>query len=126
MQVHFAHATRARIGPLDSTSGAPVDIAPAYGAHDAKQAVLGARQVPQRMRPPRDLRIEPGATIAQALQQHCKSRRGCRNIIMWGLACMRSSKDPLLRNTVIHAAVCKAISRRRIAALVAPPLAASN
>ncbi len=47
-------------------TGAPVDVAAAYGAHDAKQAVLGARQVPQRVRPPRDLRIEPGAASAQS------------------------------------------------------------
>ena len=62
MQVHIALASRARNGPLGSRSGAPVDVAAAHCAHDAKQAVLGARQVPQRVRPPRDLRIEPGAS----------------------------------------------------------------
>ena len=59
-----------------------MDVAAAYGAHDAKQAVLGARQVPQRVRPPRDLCIEPGAASWQTRQQEQSrsSRTYCRHL----------------------------------------------
>jgi hypothetical protein len=58
--------------PRAPVPGAPVDVAAAQGPHDAQQAVLRARQAPERAGAAPDLRVEP----ARAARQRAPREQG--------------------------------------------------